>query len=101
LNRDFGNCFTPENRERSFGLVSMKADQEILEKIIEILKPMVPDGTEILPGTDLGSDLAIDSLKSMEILAQLEDTFDISIPINVLSEVRTVEDLAVQIEKLL
>jgi len=79
----------------------MKVDQEILEKIIEILKPMVPDGTEILPGTDLGSDLAIDSLKSMEILAQLEDTFDISIPINVLSEVRTVEDLAVQIEKLL
>jgi len=79
----------------------MKADQEILEKIIEILKPMVPDGTEILPGTDMGSDLAIDSLKSMEILAQLEDTFDISIPINVLSEVRTVEDLAVQIEKLL
>ncbi len=79
----------------------MKADQEILEKIIEILKPMVPDGTEILPGTDMGSDLAIDSLKSMEILAQLEDTFDISIPINVLSEVRTVEDLAIQIEKLL
>ena len=79
----------------------MKVDQEILEKIIEILKPMVPDGTEILPGTDLGSDLAIDSLKSMEILAQLEDTFDISIPINVLSEVRTVEDLAIQIEKLL
>ena len=79
----------------------MKADQETLEKIIEILKPMVPDGTEILPGTDMGSDLAIDSLKSMEILAQLEDTFDISIPINVLSEVRTVEDLAIQIEKLL
>ncbi len=79
----------------------MKADQETLEKIIEILKPMVPDGTEILPGTDMGSDLAIDSLKSMEILAQLEDTFDISIPINVLSEIRTVEDLAIQIEKLL
>jgi len=79
----------------------MKADREIVGKIIEILKPMVPDGTEIVPETDMGADLAIDSLKSMEILAQLEDTFDISIPINVLSEVRTVEDLALQIEKLL
>ncbi len=79
----------------------MKADQEVLEKIIEILTPMVPSMTEIKPETDMGADLAIDSLKSMEILAQLEDTFDISIPINVLSEVRTVEDLAVQIKKLL
>ncbi len=79
----------------------MKADQEVLEKIIEILTPMVPSATEIKPETDMGADLAIDSLKSMEILAQLEDTFDISIPINVLSEVRTVEDLALQIEKLL
>jgi len=79
----------------------MKADQEILGKIIEILKPMVPAGTEITPETDMGADLSIDSLKSMEILAQLEDTFDISIPINVLSEVRTVEDLVVQIGKLI
>ncbi len=79
----------------------MKADQEVLEKIIEILTPMVPSMTEIKPETDMGADLAIDSLKSMEILAQLEDTFDISIPINVLSEVRTVEDLAIQIKKLL
>ncbi len=79
----------------------MAADREIAGKIIEILKPMVPEGTEIVPDTDMGADLAIDSLKSMEILAQLEDTFDISIPINVLSEVRTVEDLAIQIEKLI
>ncbi len=78
----------------------MKADREILAKIIEILEPMVPSGTEIRPETDMGADLAIDSLKSMEILAQLEDAFDISIPINVLAEVRTVEDLVVQIRKL-
>ena len=37
----------------------------------------------------------------MEILANLEDTFDISIPINVLSEVRSVEDLALQVQKLI
>jgi acyl carrier protein len=78
----------------------MKADQEVLGKIVEILQPFVSGGVEITPGMDIESDLAIDSLKSMEILANLEDVFDISIPINVLSEVRTVDDLAVQIQKL-
>ncbi len=79
----------------------MGEEREVLEKIIQILKPMVPEDTEITPETDLATDLSIDSLKSMEILAQIEDTFDVSIPINVLAEVRTVEDLATQIKKLI
>ncbi len=78
----------------------MKADKVILEKIVEILQPYVSGSVEIKPGMDIESDLAIDSLKSMEILANLEDAFDLSIPINVLSEVRTVEDLAIQVQKL-
>ena len=78
----------------------MKADKVVLKKIVEILQPFVSGRVEITPGMDIESDLAIDSLKSMEILANLEDVFDISIPINVLSEVRTVEDLAVQVQKL-
>ena len=77
----------------------MEADRAVLEKIIEILQPFVADSVKIVPEMDMESDLSIDSLKSMEILAGLEDAFDISIPINVLSEVRTVEDLAVQIQK--
>ncbi len=79
----------------------MKADKEVLEKIIGILQPFVSGSVDIVPGMDIETDLAIDSLKSMEILANLEDTFDISIPINVLSEVRTVEDLAVQVQKII
>ena len=79
----------------------MAEEREVLDKIIAILQPMVPEGTPITPATDLAADLSIDSLKSMEILAQLEDTFDISIPINVLTEVRTVEDLHEQIKKLI
>ncbi len=78
----------------------MKAEKVVLERIVEILQPFVSGKMEITPGMDIESDLAIDSLKSMEILASLEDVFDISIPLNVLSEVRTVEELAVQIQKL-
>ncbi len=76
-------------------------DDKVFHSIVKILEEMVPPETEIGLNTDLGGDLSIDSLKSMEILAKLEDEFDITIPINVLSEVRTVEDLVRQIKELI
>jgi len=79
----------------------MKADQNILSQVIDILREYVTKDAEIRPETNLEADLSVDSLKSMEILAAVEDAFDISIPINVLSDIQTVEDLAVQIERLL
>ncbi len=79
----------------------MKADQKILSQVIDILREHVSKDAEIRPETNLEADLSVDSLKSMEILAAVEDAFDISIPINVLSNIQTVEDLAVQIEGLL
>ncbi|NPA94348.1 MAG: acyl carrier protein [Thermodesulfobacteria bacterium] len=79
----------------------MKPDQKILSTIIDILREHVSKDVPITADTDLEADLSIDSLKSMEILAAVEDAFDVSVPINVLSEVQTVKDLATQIEKLL
>jgi acyl carrier protein len=46
------------------------------------------------------ADLGLDSLKVMKILESVEDRYDISIPLNVLPEVRTVKDFALQIQKL-
>ena len=37
----------------------------------------------------------------MEVLLEVEDGFDISIPLNVLPNVVTVEDLSIELEKLL
>ncbi len=79
----------------------MKADERILSKIVEILHQHVSKKTAIRAETNLEADLSVDSLKSMEILAAVEDAFDISIPINVLSDIETVEDLALEIEGLL
>ena len=79
----------------------MNSDQKILSKVVEILREHVSKDAEIRAETNLESDLSIDSLKSMEILAAVEDTFDIAIPINVLSDIQTVEDLTLQIQKLL
>ena len=48
----------------------------------------------------LRGDLAIDSLAIMDMVMELEDRFDISIPMNVVAEIHTVDELADTILKL-
>jgi acyl carrier protein len=79
----------------------MPTKQEVLQQILEIIKPMAPEnGPPVTADLDLVNDLGLDSIKVMEILEILEDSFDISIPINILPGVRTVEDLAYEIQNL-
>jgi acyl carrier protein len=76
----------------------MPAYQEILTELYAVLQPFVGEGEELGEDTALVSDLELDSLKMMDLLPQLEDLFDVSIPLNVLPDVITVKDLALQIE---
>jgi acyl carrier protein len=78
----------------------MQENSEVLQQILDILRPLVPNGLEITSETALVTDLGLDSLKVMKIVEILEDRFDISIPINILSDVRTVRDLELQIQKI-
>jgi acyl carrier protein len=79
----------------------MLSDRELFEQIIPILRPLAKDGSEITADTDLVDDLSLDSLKIMEVMAEIEDRFDISVPINILSDIRTVRDVILQIQNLL
>ena len=78
----------------------MQVNENVLQPIYQILQPFVPKGQAIKPETDLVAELGLDSLKVMKILEDVEDRFDISIPLNILPDVRTVEDLVLQIQKL-
>jgi acyl carrier protein len=79
----------------------MLSDRELFEQIVTILRPLVTDGIEIKEDTDLLDDLSLDSLEVMEVLLEIEDRFDISVPINILPNIRTVKDVVRQIQKLL
>ena len=78
----------------------MQEYETILQELNQILKPFVPQGQAINGDTDLLADLGLDSLKVMKIVESVEDSFDISVPLNVLPDVRTVKDFAIQIQKL-
>ena len=79
----------------------MPAYQELVQQIIKMIKVYVPDGQNIAEDTNLTSDLEFDSLKVMNLMEEIEDYYDISIPLNVLSEIRTVKDFAMQLKRLI
>jgi acyl carrier protein len=74
--------------------------QNILNQLFEIIKPSVKDGRQLEEDTDLVADLGLDSLKVMTLVEEVEDRFDISIPLNILAKVRTIKDFALQLQQL-
>jgi acyl carrier protein len=79
----------------------MQTYENILEELYKILKPFVPQNLVIEEETDMVADLGLDSLKVMKIVESVEDSLDISIPLNILPEVRTIKDFVLQIQKLI
>ena len=54
----------------------MATIDEVLQQILDIIRPMVPeDGPQVTGDLDLANDLGLDSIKVMEILETIEDTF--------------------------
>lgn len=78
----------------------MPAEDEILQLVIELIRPLAPPGKAVTAETDLVADLDFDSLRVMNLVEQVEDRFDISVPLNILPEIRTVRDFAVQLQKI-
>ncbi len=68
--------------------------EERWQEICALLAGYNPHGRPLDRDTDLSADLNIDSVAAMGLVMEVEDKYDISIPLNLLSEVRTVGDLA-------
>jgi acyl carrier protein len=66
----------------------------ILENVLTCLRDMIPAAGAIGPDSDMVNDLGLESVKMMDLLMKLEDDYDLSIPINILMDVRTPRQLA-------
>ena len=78
----------------------MATNTEILSQLLEILKPFTKEGQQMREETKLVAELGLDSLQVMQVLLKIEDHFDISIPLNNLPTIQTVQELVVEIETL-
>ena len=73
---------------------------ETLKVTTEILKKHVDGERAIRPNDHIQNDLGLDSLGVMELVADIEDRFAVTIPNDVLSDIATVEDVAKALVKL-
>jgi len=70
----------------------------IFQQVVVLLKKYAPLPVPIRDDTELINELGFDSLKVMEMLNDVEDVFDITYPLNSLSDLRTVKDFVKQIQ---
>jgi len=73
---------------------------EIIELLCDRLRSLANANVNITAETSLISELSIDSIKLLNLIMEIEDAFDISIPINALADVQTVHELASLISKI-
>ena len=72
----------------------VSSSKEILDEIIEVFSLKVGNGNFIKADSHLIRDTGLDSLQIMELIAVLEDRFEVNLPLESLASFETVENLA-------
>jgi acyl carrier protein len=80
-------------------MVELATDLTVRE-VARAAETVLGRSVQVTPETDIARDLAVDSLALMNIVMELEDRFDLSIPLDRLATVQTVGDLSELINKL-
>jgi len=74
------------------------ANEEIFIELCKLLEPFNKVQVKLLRKTDISSDLNIDSVSVMDFIMEIEDKYDIDIPLNMLSDIRTLDELTNVVE---
>ena len=67
---------------------------------IDILRRLSRRPIDPQPSSELMADLGFDSLQVMEFVGELEDHFNIAVPLNSLTHIRTVSEVAREVRRL-
>jgi acyl carrier protein len=87
-------------RQPSSLFMPSPASVPIAEGVIDVLKNVSRRPIDPVLTSDLVADLGFDSLQVLEVIAELEDRFDISIPLNDVPSTRTVAQVVDQVARL-
>lgn len=74
--------------------------QEYFDFLCSVLQRYNRKNVELTEQTSLVADIGLSSLEVMESIEQIEDHFDISIPLNILPDVNTIGELARKVHAL-
>lgn len=74
--------------------------QTIFARIGELIEPFNKKGVAVREDTTFADGLELDSLTVMDLVANIEDEWDITLPLNRLPELETVGQLADEVARL-
>ncbi len=80
--------------------MTQSAPTSIEDGVLDVLKRVSRRPISPTLGSDLVTDLGFDSLQVLELIAELEDRFDVSIPLNDVPATRTVAHVVAQVTAL-
>jgi len=70
-------------------------------QIVSILAKQLPNGPEVSLTTNIARDTGLDSVAIMDFVMDVEDEFDISIPLERTTDVETIADLCAVVETIM
>jgi acyl carrier protein len=79
----------------------MQSKEEILDQLFELIRPLSEQPIVLGEQTRIMDDVGLDSMKVMELVMQIEDRFDVSVPLNILPDVNTIGEFAKHLQTLL
>jgi acyl carrier protein len=74
-------------------MVMTPHDDQLFREVCALLERYRPAHVQLTPATELTGDLSIDSVAAMDLIMEIEDKFGIDIPINLVSDLRNLQDL--------
>lgn len=74
------------------------AQTATLETIYGLISPLNKKSVDLTPATTFAADLELDSLTVMDLVADIEDDFDIILPLNMLPDLETIGQVADAVE---
>ncbi len=73
---------------------------DTLARLNDVIAPYNKKNVALEPGTTFANDLDMDSLAIMDLVAAIEDEWDIVLPLNMLPDLETLQQVADLVEKI-
>ncbi len=76
------------------------APNEVEQQILDLLSGKVEGDRQLTPESTIAADAGLDSVTVMDVVLELEDQFDVTIPLDRVADVKTIAELAAVVTEL-
>lgn len=77
------------------------SEEQIFEEVVKLIGPFNKKNIAITRETSFSANLDLDSLAVMDLLAAIEDHFDITVPLNLLPDLERVGQVSAAVQKII